>query len=307
MKKRICGVMIGVTFGVALTGHADPVEATDAKRSLPRELTLSDLAILDSAESILISRCMKERGFTYVPSQKPVTEERNFRYVIDDVAWAGEHGYGGEDRRHTEEASKNDPNRQYFDRLPPEKQRAALAALNGERPEGLSAEIPFLGVITASDQSCRAEAQRRLYGDLATWFRLDVLTTNLPAAYVPKVDQDRRFAKAVTNWSRCMRRAGHQYQNPDQLRETLDRGHLGKTWEVRLAVAEARCARSSALGKTARELDRYYGDQVREQYREEIATQRRLQLAALPLAREITALQQDTTQDTGLEASALAK
>jgi len=53
------------------------------------------------------------------------------------------------------------PNQQYLDALTPGEQLAALAALNGERPEGLSVAMPMGGVIKASDRSCRADAQRR--------------------------------------------------------------------------------------------------------------------------------------------------
>src|SRR3712207_8735421 len=44
------------------------------------------------------------------------------------------------------------------------------------------------------------------------------------------------------------------------------------TLEVQLAVAEATCARRTALATVAAALDQYYGGQVRNRYRSEIET-----------------------------------
>ncbi|MDC0746138.1 hypothetical protein [Polyangium mundeleinium] len=251
--------------------------------------------MLDLAEQILISRCMKAHGFTFVPVCTPPSERPSFRYVIDDVVWAREHGFGDGGTRGRAQAMRPNPNQQYFDALAPGEQLAALAALNGERPDGLSVAMPMGGVITASDRSCRADAQRRLYGDLEAWFQATTIVGNLAPLYVAEVEQDARFTKAVEDWARCMSGAGHPYPSPRDLRSALDDLTKGlgpaeaHDVEVRLAVAEATCARDTALAATVEELDRVYGDRVREKYRSQIEAERRMQHAALPRAREITA------------------
>lgn len=57
--------------------------------------------------------------------------------------------------------------------------------------------------------------------------------------------------------------------------------------EVRLAVTEARCARSGGLADTARELEKKYRAAA-EPFRDELATRRRMQHPALSRARDLT-------------------
>lgn len=280
----------------ALTAYAHQASGQGGSTNGSREITAAESTMLKRAEDILISRCMQRLGFAFFLSErKDVPDTRNFPYVIDDIAWAQKHGFGGQDLRRKAQAQQADPNQRYFRSLPEDRQQAALAALHGQSPEGLAVTLPDGSIIKASDQGCTAEAQQRLYGDLAAWFRAKVTVSNLTPMYVSKVEHDPRFTKAVEEWGRCMQRAGHQFTSPNQLREALHGLTEGlgpaeaDAVEVRLAVAEATCARSTPLAATAAELDRQYGDMARQQYRSEIETKHRLQLAALDRARQITA------------------
>lgn len=58
--------------------------------------------------------------------------------------------------------------------------------------------------------------------------------------------------------------------------------------EVELATAEAECATRTGLAATARELDGFYGNQVRERYRAELDSRLRLQLEALSRVDSLT-------------------
>lgn len=266
-----------------------------SSETISRQVTAVEEDILDRAEQVLISQCMRQQGFTFVPNRIRTAMDRSFPYVLDDVDWATQYGYGSSIGLAKVEAIQADPNRRYFEALLPDQQRAALTALNGERPVGLIARIPGAGTVEASAQGCRADAQRHLYGDLPTWFQVRTLVSNLPGLYINTVEQDSRFTAAVADWAQCMRAAGHPYQSPSQIREELDQRARGPvptdahTLEIELAVAEATCARRTGLAMTATELDRYYGDQIRAQYRWEIETKRRLQLATLPRARAVLA------------------
>lgn len=263
------------------------------QETIVREVSAMEEDTLNQAEQVLISRCMREQGFIFVPDLVRSAADRKFQYVVDDVDWAAQYGYGSNVGRAAVEAKQADPNWRYFQALPPDQQRAALSALNGERPVGLAVQIPGLGTIEASDQGCRAEAQEYLYGDLPTWFQVRTLVSNLRGLYIPNIVQDQRFTEAVADWAHCMRAAGHPYQSPDQIREELeehtkDRAPTeARSLEIELAVAEATCARRTALATIATELDRYYGDQIRAQYRWEVETKRRLQIGALPRAKEV--------------------
>jgi hypothetical protein len=272
-------------------GYACRNVGESSTEAFSREPTPTELSALDQAEKIRVSQCMQRHGIPYVvvPSA-PAPLQRAFPYVIDDIAWARENGLGEQAQSQLMRTRGADPNEEYFRSLPPERRIAVRAALVGDRPVGLSVTLPTGDVVTASDHSCIAEAQRRLYGDLPLWFRARVITSNLQQLYVPKVMADARFQQAVGRWAECMRQAGFQYPSPERLHEALPQITAGRSQvaahdvEVQLAVAEATCAIKTPLGAVARELDHRYGDAVRNQYRAEIQARRRLQLAALPLA-----------------------
>ncbi|WP_217213101.1 hypothetical protein [Streptomyces sp. AC550_RSS872] len=125
-------------------------------------------------------------------------------------------------------------------------------------------DLPAGGTISTTSTGCLAEAKGNLYGDTATWFRVNKIATSLTPLYVPHLVKDPRFVKAVEAWSRCMREAGHAYASPDEIREdrhaltqgrSAARAHAA---EVQLAVTEATCAVKTSLGKTARALERKY-------------------------------------------------
>ncbi|HEY9371071.1 hypothetical protein, partial [Streptomyces sp.] len=223
-------------------GCAAPTEERAAPA--PSTLTWSDQQSLTRAEQRLISDCLAERGFRYeirVPQEPP---PRRFPYVVDDVAWARAHGFGRDEERRIAALKAADPNERYFRGLPPRRQKAALAALNGARPVGLSARMPGGGVVAASDQGCTARAQRRLYGDLRGWFEARLTVANLTPLYVPKVRADPGFRRSVTAWAACMTGRGHRYANPDALRAALP-GVRTRVAETELVVAETECAADS--------------------------------------------------------------
>ncbi|WP_371495691.1 hypothetical protein OG871_08845 [Kitasatospora sp. NBC_00374] len=259
-----------------------------------REITAGEQALLARTEALLVSRCMQQHGFRYdaPPAAEPAVRE--FRYVVDDVAWAREHGYGTRDRRRLAEAADASPVQQYFKSLPPERQQAARAALHGERPTGLSVTLPGGARLTSSDSSCTAEAQRLLYRDLPRWFEARTVVANLAPLYGSQVEQDSRFTAAAAQWAACMADAGHPYPTPGAIQNALPELTAGlapsqaDALEVELATAEAECATRTGLAATARELDGFYGNQVRERYRAELDSRLRLQLEALSRVDSLT-------------------
>ncbi len=250
-----------------------------------RAVTAAEEDLLYQAEQLLTRDCMRSAGFDYwVTPRNPVPENRDFPYVVDDVAWATQYGYGTSLRRKLDQS----PNRHYFESLSEDRKSAAVRALNGDRPEGLTATLPNGIEVQHSDQGCTSEAQRELYGDLPAWYRTIKVTENLFGERVGRTVSDERYPIAVTSWSRCMRAKGHRYGSPDETGAlfTADNPPPSST-ELKLAVAEATCANSTPLASTAEALDREADAALREQYRGPIAEQQRLQLAALPRAQTI--------------------
>ncbi|MFC7846375.1 hypothetical protein [Streptomyces sp. NPDC057382] len=254
--------------------------------------TARERSLLYDAEQELQRRCMRAAGFRFwaVP-EDPLPEARDFPYVIDDPAWAKRYGYGSALETRVSRLRAEDPNQVYLRGLPDDRRRAAITALNGTRREGLRAELPGGAVIGHSATGCRAKAWRTLYGDLSAWYAASTLVDNLGALTQQRVTAHPDFTRAAEKWSACMRADGLRYRDPAQAR-TEFLGHHGTrdtAREVRVAVREARCARSSGLSSVARRLDRRYGRELRDEHRAEVDLVERLRADALPRARTVLA------------------
>ncbi|MFI6296263.1 hypothetical protein ACIBEJ_32035 [Nonomuraea sp. NPDC050790] len=267
---------------------------TSCAQEPARELTAAEHAELERAEHLLVRRCMAAAGFRYHPPAAPAGDDARHLslLVLDDIAWARRNGYGGRIQQKVLAARPHDPNRLYRDSLDPaRRERYDLALGGGRDTKVLSARLPGGGTINNALGGCRGTAKDRLYGDRATWFRLDKIASNLQPLYLPELTKDPRFVTALTAWSACMRRGGHAYASPPEIRAALpgltaglkpDDAHAA---EVRLAVTEATCARSSGLPGTARALQPHYLAKAARPYAEELAEHGRMLRAALDRAR----------------------
>lgn len=157
----------------------------------------------------------------------------------------------------------------------------------------LRVDLPSGGTIETPRAGCWAGARTQLYGDLEAWFKAKKTVTGLTPLYVPDILADKRMKKTVADWSRCMKEAV-AFSSPDEIREkriTLTEkmsSEEARTYEVELAVAEAKCAVETDLGKTARQLEREYRSTTLKKYAKENSAYRRMGLAALSRAREIS-------------------
>ncbi|MEV0379052.1 hypothetical protein [Nonomuraea sp. NPDC050643] len=257
------------------------------------ELTGAERSELERAEGLLVQRCMARQGFRYWPAP-PLTadERRGSGYVLSDPGWAREHGYGGRLARRAAAAKKDDPNLPYFAGLSEERRARYNAAFEGERDVlRLTAGLPSGGTISGTFGGCTGEAKRLLFGDLGTWFRAGKIAMNLMPLYVPDLLADRRFVAAQRDWSRCMARQGHSYADPPEIRQALARLTDGMdatrahAVEVRLAVAEATCARQTSFADLARSLERRYRERAARPYARELADLGHLEREALERAR----------------------
>ncbi|GAA3737381.1 hypothetical protein [Salinactinospora qingdaonensis] len=285
-----CGV-IAVTTTLYLVSDSTASSPGEEPLPPPRTVTGEERTVLHIAEQVLLRDCMRRNGFTYqIPTEPPPTTGR-FPYVIDDVNWAEEHGYGSDIKSDIARMRKEDPNQRYFHGLPPERKAVALKAANGEAPHEITVENPDGLVLTRNDEGCQSEAERKLYGDLETWFEAKTTVDALESVRHERVITDPRFTEAVRPWAECMRAAGYPYESPARLREELKPidAALPRDEEIRLATAEARCARSSGLAATARDLAREHRRELRHEHRSAITSKTRIQLAALPKARSIVA------------------
>ncbi|MDG9703861.1 hypothetical protein [Streptomyces sp. DH37] len=235
---------------------------------------------------------MERKGFRYWVAPRVDADTAHaftYRFVQDDVGWAREHGYGERLRQSFFKAKQRDPNIPYRNRLSPAERQRYLATLTGgPHARMLSVRLPTGASVRSQDGGCVHSARRQLYGDTEVFFHADKVATNLVPVYTPRLVRDPRFTKAVKAWSACVRKAtGRAYADPAALHDDLNERSArldaadAHRLEVALAVAEATCARRTSLTTTLRELDRHYGDPVRERYAQEISTSSRMRLAAL--------------------------
>jgi hypothetical protein len=270
----------------AVASPGAPASGTGSERAL----TAREKTLLYDAEQILVQECMRRQGFTVwkVP-QNPVPEAKDFPYGVDDVAWAKVHGYGSDIQRRIERVRATDPNRLYVQGLKPERSAAAIAALNGPSPVGLKAAMPGGGALTRSTQGCTSTSEAALYGDLPDWFRVNSVTNALPGVRRNQVFADPAFTRAVRKWSACMRKGGYDYSGLDAAHAKFAdvKTPKARSAEIRTAVAEAECSRSSGLSATANRLDQHYEAQLQKKYGATIRTRLRMENAALPKAASI--------------------
>ncbi|MFF8017998.1 hypothetical protein [Streptomyces sp. NPDC007929] len=294
--STVAGVLLALA--VALTGCgavAEPAAGTRPAAPGGAPLTEAQLAVIDRAELVLTKKCMARHGHPFwVAASMRADELRAPGYVLDDVGWAHRHGYGGRIQRKALATKRHDRNIAYRAGLSEAEARAYVRALSGgPGSELLTTSLPGGGKVRVGNGGCEAEARKRLYGDPSVWFRVDKVATNLTPLYVPRLLRDEHFTKAQRRWAACMRRAGHSYPDPTAIRaalprltQDLDAGRAHAT-EVRLAVAEATCARETGFAETARRLEREHSAPVRARYARDIATRDRLQRAALARAERL--------------------
>ncbi|MFI1020623.1 hypothetical protein [Streptomyces olivaceus] len=290
----ICAVAAGITVLVTGCTHDTDTRATPtaAHGAEPRELTYTEELRLSDAQQRLIARCMAEQGFTYhVYRPLTVEEHHPVGYVQDDVAWAREHGYGSRIQAKAGQARTGNPNIAYRKSLSEDRRRSYDAALGGG-PEArkLSADVPEGGTYHKRVGGCVAESEKRLYGDLETWFADDKTASRLQARTMEAVLEDSRFTAAVERWSQCMRRAGHDLRDPGEAREAARRQaqqlpeKAAFVAEREVAAADATCARETSLRTVAEEREAHHTDRLRGEYGDALETIRRIQRNALARA-----------------------
>lgn len=298
LKRGFAVACVGaVVIAVTAVGcTADHGTTATAPRAQGRQLTDAEHLLLEHAEALLVKKCMESKGFKYWAEQLLTVDDlKGGGYVLTDVAWARKHGYGSRLKERLQGIQHSDPNNTYANSLPEKRRVSYSRTLEGGPSSGmLTAELPAGGTVQTPRHSCQTEAKGRLYGDFETWFRAEKIATNLSPLYVPQLVKDKRFVRAVQQWSTCMRAAGHEFADPPSVREqlpTLTKG-LDKdeayAVEVGLAVDEADCANRTPLSKTAHTLQSEYRAKTVGRFAAEVATYERLSLTALARAKDIT-------------------
>ncbi|WP_234045002.1 DUF2169 domain-containing protein [Streptomyces adelaidensis] len=262
-------------------------QGRESERPRPRALTWQQELRVADAQQRLTKRCMKRHGFDYWEDRTlTLRESRPVRYVQDDVSWARAYGYGGPIEAKSRRVHERNPIGAYRQSLSASRRAAFDAALDGgDSARMLMASLPSGGEIRKRLGGCTEEAERKLYGDPAEWFRTGKVATGLNSLYGEDLMKDPRLSTAVRAWSRCMKKAGQPYEDPQAARDAIrvNTGRLGDARadeafaaERKTAVADATCARETSLRAVASARETYYQDRLRDRFGKDVDTYRNL-------------------------------
>lgn len=182
----------------------------------------------------LIRACMAEQGFDYTPVAPPDESFQSFG-PGDEEEYVREQGfgittwYGNEDQFSGPETEWEDPNQEMVDAMSESEREAYYEALYGseeEQMEGATTETdPETGeeytMVPGFGAGCEGEASEEIYGDPAEtealWEELSPAMEELQE----RIQADPRIVEFNEEWSECMADAGFDFENQQQMYETI--------------------------------------------------------------------------------------
>ncbi|MGP3924691.1 hypothetical protein [Streptomyces sp. 8N616] len=289
--------------------------ASEGAAPIPTEAQAQD-DLLKKAELALVQRCLAKRGLALDEGLAASGQESSgggsggggggaagnavgqdrFPYGINDPSWAARNGFGMRARQASappasaESDSRTEPSSRTDRSESRERDRSRTSAAtfgSGERE--LSVRLPSGYTVQANSDGCLATAQRQLYGNQERWFRAQVVVNNEGSETDRRVRRDSAYRSALDRWAVCMA-PEQKAKDPAELRQIWERRASRMTdteserLERRLAVAEARCVRSTGLARTGQRLDHEYAAEVRTENASERSDYQRMRERALHLA-----------------------
>ncbi|MFD8522605.1 hypothetical protein ACFV2D_21720 [Streptomyces capillispiralis] len=269
-------------------------EAAKGVQEGPAYPTKKQHALLWQAQSNLVGKCMRERGYFYeVDNGKSPPARDGFPFGIESVAWAEKYGFTDPGTVQEGRARTGNPNQRYYETLTKEKQARYMAALYGGRRDLVSVELDNGAVVSASRRGCSAAAERELYGDFSRWFTHSTVASQLKSSALSAAMEDSAYVRATHAWARCVAGLGHEADSPQQLRQSFEerRSAMTKEDSVRmertLAVAEATCVRRTELARTGKRLHEVHLKRVEKKKQALFHTYRSMWNGALKKSQKI--------------------
>ncbi|MDR2986582.1 MAG: hypothetical protein LBV34_17260 [Nocardiopsaceae bacterium] len=266
-------------------------------------------AKINNALEILIQRCMASKGFTYQPSfrspDKPGYPGRGYPGLAGvpqatiGLAARKANGYGfqssdsgsgnakgtgiagGTGTTTGTTANSGKPRKEFILAL----QGRSTDRVHFSMLDGVSGSI--------SSGGCAGDAKRRLYGTVVNWYLTTSGHDELIAILLNAVTTDPAFTAVAGRWSSCMADHGYSYSNPEDLWNTLadqlDKKHTAamRNLEIKVALADYRCAKTVALLPTVRSLQARHARYFPKAYAGALATMTRLDARALALTKAL--------------------
>lgn len=245
----------------------------------PRTVTATSTSVLYPTEQLLIAYCMQANGFSFRPAlTAPVSPEELFPYGITSLAWARQHGFGRQlvaDDQGPATASDNEYG----------------AVLDGPGPNGpgVTVRVPTGEIDGHSTQGCRAYAEGVLYGNYASWFKLDTVHSDLSQLVQQLVQQNPAYQESVSRWSHCMSGYGYSFGSPAAAMDHFLTGEPApaEADAVKVASTESTCLSSVGMTGLIKQLTVTASSEVHKQYAAVLQAYDSAQRRAVPAAYKI--------------------
>jgi hypothetical protein len=220
---RTAGIMLALAAGVTwLAVSAGPRSSSPADQPTIAAANLTELhrlppiyalyasASTESSQRIALAQqrlaiaCMARLGFSYRPARLATSQE----LAADDPAPFGLESINLADAGGAGETPTEDP---------AGKDERYGRALFGDPKKGVTARGARLSVARPAT-GCLADAERRLLGDQRVrWIQLHILLFEAEQDARELLNRDPEFRAVNSRWQDCMRRAGIQAPDPQQL------------------------------------------------------------------------------------------
>ena len=248
MRHLLTAIAMAMAIAVAACGEEAVAPADRPPVDVEDQLGFDQAGIIarQSRVEASLRDCMRAEGFEYVPVD-PLAQRAAVlgSSRLSEAEFLQQFGYGistlwGRGR------AEADPNERIRMALPPADRRAYDRVLWGE-----SSGMTFTAAVDSGDFAelggCTRKATEGVFGgaQLLTQLqgRLDALEE--------RVLQDQRMVRAIESWSKCMAKAGYQYEEP----EAID-SDLFERMEKIVGPLPGQFATGPAAGETPRPYNR---------------------------------------------------
>ncbi len=206
----------------------------------------TELATLTSAAEALITTCMAEHGFTYVPGdafpRRRTAADAQYTYSVTDPAVAAEFGFhpaSWVEEVRSASGSRPSPVPGYDE------------ALFGQKDKTEVTDDQGTVIATYDPDSCVGRAKDSVTPDWAAQERTFTIAADILLDVADRVQQDDEVTAAMKDWSTCMRDRGFTYSSPMEANGDERFGtDLPTAEEIPVAVASAQCQHDSGLLRT---------------------------------------------------------
>jgi hypothetical protein len=216
----LAGIGVVTVTSMLLAGCGGGGGTGTSNQSIDEQIGL-DTDVLAQRQTVVenvIRNCMKAQGFDYVPVD-PVSQQAALTGVrgMSKDDFEKQFGYGITTlyEQRLQQAATG-PNQRIRDALAPTDRRAYDRTLYGTDTTATFAQALDSGDFSVLG-GCVRKGAEKVFGGAAV---LDALTGKLNALD-ERIKQDARMVDAIDGWSRCMRNAGYDLQDPDQLDVSL--------------------------------------------------------------------------------------